>query len=347
MFDSSKVAAQRQHDFLQRALARTEEAMGPVIVQAMHDPQITEIMLNSDGTLFIETLGSSMQPEGSIEEVSAYTIVKTLASLSGVRLNAEHPILSGEIPYNGSRIEIQIPPVVRAPCFTIRKHNALSLPLSALCESMMLTVRQAHFLRQALLQRRSMVISGGTGCGKTTLVNALLNELSTLCPEERIICVEDTAELKCAAANSLSLLTAPGLGMDVLLRSALRSRPDRIVVGEIRGAEALDLIDAFSTGHQGGLTTLHAGSVSQALKRLVLLVSRNKAAPRLIEPTIAQALDLIVQLDRRPQRHVAVIAQVVEYKDGNFVLQTVDVEQQTGIPQLVNGASCKEPLCKP
>ena len=114
------------------------------------------------------------------------------------------------------------------------------------------------------------------------------------------------------------------LGMDVLLRSALRSRPDRIVVGEVRGAEALDLIDAFSTGHRGGLTTVHAGSIAQALKRLVLLVSRNQAAPRLIEPTIAQALDLIVQLDKRPQRHVVAIAKLEDYVAGEFVWQSLD-----------------------
>ncbi|MBU3826560.1 MAG: P-type conjugative transfer ATPase TrbB [Candidatus Anaerobiospirillum merdipullorum] len=324
MFDRSSIAKEQDKDFLTRAVSRAAQAMGPAIEEAMADPAITEIMLNGDGRLYVEKLTAGMQECGTIDKVSAFTIVKTLASLSGVSLNAQHPILSGEIPYNGSRIEIQIPPVVKAPCFTIRKHTALSLSLSELITNGMLTVRQGQILISALLARQSIVVSGGTGCGKTTLVNALLAELTRLCPQERIVNVEDTAELKVTSANRLNLLTAPGLGMDVLLRSALRSRPDRIVVGEVRGAEALDLIDAFSTGHRGGLTTVHAGSIAQALKRLVLLVSRNQAAPRLIEPTIAQALDLIVQLDKRPQRHVVAIAKLEDYVAGEFVWQSLD-----------------------
>ena len=323
MFDHHSIAKEQDKDFLSRAVSRAAEAMGPVIAAAMNDPNVTEIMLNCDGALYIEHIDSGMQACGSINKVSAFTIVKTLASLSGVSLNAEHPLLSGEIPYNGSRIEIQIPPVVKAPSFTIRKHTARQLPLADLIASGMLTAVQGRILTEALLKRKSIVVAGGTGCGKTTLVNALLSELTRLCPQERIVNVEDTPELKVTAANRLNLLTSPGLGMDALLRSALRSRPDRIVVGEIRGAEALDLLDAFTTGHRGGLTTVHAGSVAQTLKRLVLLVSRNAAAPRLIEPTIAGAIDVIVQLERRPQRHVAAIVELKDYAAGEFVLQRI------------------------
>lgn len=326
MFDVLKIAAEQDRDFLQRAAARMEEAMGPVILKAMRDPEVNEIMLNCDGELYIEGLHYGMRKLGSIDKVSAYTIVKTLASLVHQNLDARHPLLSGEIPFNGSRIEIQIPPVVRAPSFTIRKHNALSLPLSRLIADGLLTTAEGAFLREAVESRLSIVVSGSTGTGKTTLVNALLNELSELCPDDRVVNVEDTAELKVVAANRLNLLTADGVGMDALLRSALRSRPDRIVVGEIRGAEALDLIDAFTTGHSGGFATVHAGSVEQALKRLTLLVSRNPAAPRLIEPAVAEALDIVVQLERRPRRHVAAIARIQDFREGQFVFQNLEFE---------------------
>ncbi len=323
MFDAQQIAALQERDFITRAAARLEGACGQEIVQAMQDPEICEIMLNCDGLLFVEVIGSGMQEAGCVDRQAAFTIAKTLASLTGQVLDPEHPLLGAEIPFNGSRIEIQIPPVVKAPSFTIRKHNALDLPLASLIDAQMLTSSQADLLRQAMLQRRSIVVSGATGCGKTTLVNALLNELAVLCPEDRIVCVEDTAELKVQTANRLHLLTAPGVGMDALLRSALRSRPDRIVVGEVRGPEALDLIDAFSTGHRGGLTTLHAGSVQQALKRLQLLVSRHPSAPRKIEPAVADALDLIVQLERRPQRHVAEIAEVTACTEEGWITRSL------------------------
>lgn len=323
MFDNQQIAAEQDKDFLFRAAARMEEALGPLILDAVNDPKVNEIMLNDDGELYIERLQGGMSALGHIDKVSAFTIVKTLATLVHQNLNSRHPLLGGEIPFNGSRIEIQIPPVVKAPSFTIRKHNALHLPLEEVIKSGMLTNAQGKVLREALSSRRSIVVSGGTGTGKTTLVNSLLTELTRLCPQDRIVTVEDTAELKVTAANRLNLLTTDGIGMDALLRSALRSRPDRIVVGEIRGPEALDLIDAFSTGHQGGLTTVHAGSVEQALKRLTLLVSRNAQAPRLIEPTIAQALDILVQIERRPFRHVSAIAEVSGYEDGHFLLHYI------------------------
>lgn len=320
MFDMKQIAAERGREFLQRASLRMEDAMGPAIVAAMDNPDITEVMLNCDGALFMESQQRGMYRAGTLAQSNAYTIVKTLASLADKTLDEAHPLLSGEIPFNGSRIEIQIPPAVRAPSFTIRKHNALNLPLSALVETHMLSARTADFLREILLRRESIVVSGGTGTGKTTLVNALINELALLCPQERIINVEDTAELKVTLPNRLNLTVCAGTGMDALVRSALRSRPDRIVVGEIRGAEALDLLDGFSTGHSGGFATVHAGSPEQALKRLTLLVSRHEAAPRCIEPMIAMALDYIVQLERRPERHVAQIARVKGYREPDFVL---------------------------
>ena len=149
MFDAQQIAALQERDFITRAAARLEGACGQEIVQAMQDPEICEIMLNCDGLLFVEVIGSGMQEAGCVDRQAAFTIAKTLASLTGQVLDPEHPLLGAEIPFNGSRIEIQIPPVVKAPSFTIRKHNALDLPLASLIDAQMLTSSQADLLRQA------------------------------------------------------------------------------------------------------------------------------------------------------------------------------------------------------
>ena len=187
----------------------------------------------------------------------------------------------------------------------------------------MLNEKEAEFLKEAIAKRRTIIVSGSTGCGKTTLINALLNELSHICPQDRVISIEDTKELNIKVKNKVALFTSQTSDMSVLLKSALRLRPDRLIVGEVRGCEALDLIDAFSTGHSGGFTTLHAGSIEQALKRLTLLISRHEHAPRLIEPTLAEAIDLIVQLRRTPLRHISTIAQVTGFSDGIFHIKHV------------------------
>ncbi len=305
-------------DYLKRALERLESEFGPQIVKALSDPMVDEIMLNDDGALFFECKGSGMEKAGYLNPADAAAIVRTIASLLGKNIDRDSPVLSGEIPFNGSRFEGLLPPLVKAPSFSIRRHNALSLPLASLVEQGMLTSNEAAFLRQALKERRSIIVAGSTGCGKTTLINALLNELAVLCPFDRILTIEDTPELVVKVENRLHLYTSQHTDMSVLLRSALRLRPDRIIVGEVRGAEALDLVDALSTGHSGGLTTIHAGSVQQALKRLCLLISRHKSAPRLIEPTLAMALDIVVQLTRNPVRRIGAIAEVRGFNGVEF-----------------------------
>lgn len=314
---------QQNSSYDQRGHARLLNDLGDEIINALADPQINEIMLNCDGTLFVEHKTDGMVKIGELNPVKATVIVRTLASLLGKELNAEGPILSGELPMDGSRFEGLLPPLVSNPVFSVRKHNALSLPLSALVKGKFLSENEACFLKNAIIQRRTIIVSGSTGCGKTTLINALLNELALICPQDRVISIEDTKELSVKVSNKAALYTSGSSDMATLLRSALRLRPDRIIVGEVRGKEALDLIDAFSTGHCGGFTTVHAGSVEQCLKRLTLLISRHENAPRFIEPTLAEALDLIVQLKRTPSRHVSAIAEVSDFADGNFQIKNI------------------------
>lgn len=314
---------QTQSPYDARGLSRLLNDLGSDILNALKDSFINEIMLNCDGSLFIEHKNNGMMKIGQLDPIKAAVIIRTLASILGKELSNNSPILSGELPFDGSRFEGLLPPLTAKPIFSIRKHNALSLPLADLVKNKMLNEKEAEFLKEAIAERRTIIVSGSTGCGKTTLINALLNELSHICPQDRVISIEDTKELNIKVKNKVALFTSQTSDMSVLLKSALRLRPDRLIVGEVRGCEALDLIDAFSTGHSGGFTTLHAGSIEQALKRLTLLISRHEHAPRLIEPTLAEAIDLIVQLRRTPLRHISTIAQVTGFSDGIFHIKHV------------------------
>lgn len=313
------------------------ERFGPVVKKALSDDSVEEIMLNCDGTIFVDELKKGMHPVGVLSRDEAESVLRTLASLMDKELNRSCPILSGEIPYNGSRFEGLLPPLVRAPIFSIRRHCSLDLDLEAMISARMLTDDSAILLQQAVLQKRNIIISGGTGSGKTTLINALINNIE---PNERLITIEDTLELHVGLKNHISLCTSDTVDMSTLLRSALRLRPDRIIVGEVRGPEALDLVDALSTGHRGGMASVHAGSIEQALQRLVLLISRHRAAPRLIEPTLASALDLMVHVTRYPVRHVTAISQVMGYSDGHFKVNPIynHTTSDTRFRELVRGA---------
>ncbi len=310
-----------------RAYERFQSSFGPLIRNALIDDDITEIMLNPDGSLFAEFKGGGLVKLGTLPSGDAEAVVRTIASVANRELKSLSPIFSGEVPGNGARFEALLPPLVRAPIFSIRKHSVSFISLEQLAQGGMLCDKSFAYLHEAVAQKRTIVVSGGTGTGKTTLVKALINELGAVSPKERVLTIEDTPEIKIDLENTVQLYTSDGADMAVLLRSALRLRPDRIVVGEVRGAEALDLVDALSTGHSGGLCTVHAGSISQALKRLTLLISRHPNAPRLIEPTLAEAMDVIVQLKRGASRKVAVIGEVKGFAKDTFLIRQVFVDE--------------------
>ena len=297
---------------------------GPQICQALRAPHVNEIMLNCDGSLFVEDNTGRMSSLGTLSSAQGKSIIRTAASLKGIEIDANSPIVSLEIPFDGSRFEGLLPPLVRNPIFSIRRHNCLKLTLADLSSRGTISAKQALVLQQAICDHKSILVSGATGSGKTTLVNALINEIETHCPNERIITIEDTPELSVSAPNHSCLYTNDYTDMSRLVRSALRLRPDRIIVGEVRGVEALDLVDALSTGHNGGLCTIHAGSPTQALERLNLLISRNKSAPNNINSLVAQAIEVIVQIKRQPHRHISDIVQLTGFDGSSYQVHALN-----------------------
>ena len=242
--------------YIHRARQRLDEALGTSILEALCDKETCEIMANPDGSLFFENRNRGMYQSGNIRASCCENVIRTVASLLDQELPEQSPITSGQLPFYRVRFEGILPPLSAGPCFCIRKHLERTLCFEDLVAGHMLSKEQASFLTQKLKERCSILVCGPTGCGKTSLVNAMLLMIAHYYKHERIITLEDTAELKVPSDNCISLYTSAKADLCTLLRSTLRLRPDRIVVGEVRGPEALDLVDALTTGHKGGLTTL-------------------------------------------------------------------------------------------
>ena len=284
-------------------------AMGPVIAAALADPGVIEVMVNPDGSLRLDRLGEGRVLTGTrLSVADVERIIRLVASHVRVEVHSNNPVVSAELPETGERFEGILPPVSTAPCFSIRKPAAKVFTLDDYIADNILSPLQAHALRRAVADRRNLLIAGGTSSGKTTLANALLAEVARL--DERVILIEDTRELQCAAPDCVALRTKPGVvSLADLVRSTLRLRPDRIIVGEVRGPEALDLLKAWNTGHPGGIATVHANSARAALYRLEQLIQETvMAVPRRL---IAEAIDYVVFIQGRGlARRVETIAEV-------------------------------------
>ena len=277
-----------------RAMLRT--AMGPAIGAALADPAVIEIMVNPDGSLRLDILGEGrVDTELRLDPAQVERIIRLVASHARTEVHGAAPIVSAELPPHGEgageRFEGVLPPVSLAPCFSIRKPAAKIYTLLDYVDDGIMSADTARMLSLAVVERKNILVAGGTSSGKTTLANALLAEMAHL--DERVIIIEDTRELQCAASDVVALRTRSGsVSMADLVRSTLRLRPDRIIVGEVRGREALDMLKAWNTGHPGGIATVHANSAVSALYRLEQLVQESVVTvPRRL---IAEAIDMIV-----------------------------------------------------
>jgi type IV secretion system protein VirB11 len=310
-------AAQQAKD-RRRQMLRT--AFGPTIAAALADPTVLEVMVNPDGRLWIDRATSGRADSGQrMGAAETERIIRLVAAHVRREVTDKAPIVSAELPDTGERFEGVMPPVAPAPCFAIRKPADVPYRLADYVTARILTPPQAHVLAAAVREKRNIVVAGGTSSGKTTLVNALLAEVASL--DERVVILEDTRELRCAAQDVVALRTKPGVAtLADLVRSTLRLRPDRIIVGEVRGGEALDMLKAWNTGHPGGLTTVHANSAPAALTRLEQLVQ--EAVVSVPRALIAEAIDLVVFIKGRgSERRVECILELAGLdEDESYVL---------------------------
>lgn len=287
------------HDTEQRArssrMLRT--ALGAAIARFLDDPTIAEVMLNPDGCIWVDRLSHGLSNTGEVlTPADGERIVRLVAHHVGAEVHPQAPRVSAELPDSGERFEGLLPPVVAAPAFAIRKPAIAVFTLDDYVNAGIMDTKQANALRAAVMSRANILVAGGTSTGKTTLTNALLAEVAT--SGDRVVIIEDTRELQCTAPNLVAMRTKDGVAsLSDLVRSSLRLRPDRIPIGEVRGAEALDLLKAWGTGHPGGIGTIHAGTGIGALRRLEQLIQ--EAVVTVPRALIAETIDLVAVLAGR------------------------------------------------
>ena len=305
----------------ERAKKKLLREIGPELEAMLHDPRTVEIMLNADSRLWQERLNEPMRCIGAMRATQAQGIVKTVAGYHGRELTRSNPTIECEFPLDGSRFAAQVPPVVPEVVFAIRKKAVSVFTLDDYVEAAIMTAAQCARIKAAIFQRRNILVTGGTGSGKTTLVNAGIGHIIAVEPDARLVIIEDTGEIQCTAGNYIQYHTSAEVNMTQLLRTTLRMRPDRIIVGEVRGPEALDLLMAWNTGHEGGVATLHANDARSGLSRLAMLISMRPDSPRPIEPLIGEAVHLIVHIARTPGgRRVEEIIEVKGYEKENYLI---------------------------
>jgi type IV secretion system protein VirB11 len=306
-------------------------ALGPAIAGFLEDPSIVEVMLNPDGRLWIDRLSGGLEDSGrTLSAADGERIVRFVAHHVGAEVYADGPRVSAELPETGERFEELLPPVVAAPAFAIRKPAVAVFTLADYVAAGTIAATQANTLRAAVKGRKNILVAGGTSTGKTTLTNALLAEIAKT--TDRVALIEDTRELQCRAPNLVALRTKDGVAsLSDLVRSSLRLRPDRIPIGEVRGAEALDLLKAWGAGHPGGIGTIHAGTALGALRRLEQLIQ--EAVVTVPRALIAETIDLVAVLrGRGSERRLAELALVagLDPATGDYSVQSAEAVGDPG-----------------
>jgi type IV secretion system protein VirB11 len=293
------------------------------------EPGLVELMLNADGTVWADRLGRGMAPVGRMPSASAESFIGTIASTLRSSVTRENPILEctlpAEAPFDGSRFEALIPPVVPAPVFTIRRKASTVFALEEYEHQDIMSPRQRAAIEVAVAQRDNILVVGGTGTGKTTLTNAVIHQMVQAAPQHRIVIIEDTSELQCAAKNAVVMRSTDTIDMQRLLKATMRLRPDRIIVGEVRGGEALSLLKAWNTGHPGGVCTVHANHARAGLQRVEQLIAEVSQTP--MRPLIAEAVDLIVSIVKAGNaagRRIDEVVAVTGCKDGEYQFSNLE-----------------------
>src|SRR5215475_7241640 len=325
----------------QRYEAKLRRELGDAILGHLADARTEDIILNPDSIVWVKRIGEDFQPAGEMPPGQAASALNTIAAWRGTSLNHERPVLETELPLDGSRFEGLVSPVVRRPVFAIRlrpkqiftleqyqaegiltdKHDPLNRLRGR--ESFLDSIRGLHhgdIIREAIAAKRNILVVGATGSGKTTFLNACFDAMVRLAPNDRIVSIEDTTELQCSLKNYVDLRATANVTMLDCLRGCMRLKPTRIIVGEVRGAEAHTLLKAWNTGHPGGIATIHANDAEGGLIRLETLVAEATSAPQ--QTLIAEAVDLVIFVDEEPDlkagRKVRELLLVTGYANGAY-----------------------------
>lgn len=295
----------------------------------LQDDDITEIMLNPNSELWVDSLSHGSLSVASIDSRKAQTIIYSLAGLMGRIITPEDPFLEIDLPNDmglqGERISALMPPVVSKPTFTIRKRSKHLFSLNDYVKSKRLSTENAVIIKSWLRERKNILVAGSPGSGKTTVTNSLIHEVCQENPNERFIILEDVPELKCSGKNQVPCLTSPHVSLGRLLISATRSKPSRILVGEVRSKEAYDMLLAWNIGCLGGIGTIHANGVRAALRRIIDLCY---LAGHLTPPIdlICETVHAIIFVERRGTQSgfITDMALVNGYRNGEFDLLTMN-----------------------
>lgn len=330
----------------QRLEVKLRRELGEELLQFLDDTRMEDIVLNPDGSLWVKRLGERFTRAGAMDASDAFKAMSTIAAIRKTYFSKDHPILETELPLDGSRFEGLTAPVVRSPVFAIRLRPKHMYTLADYERDGILTdaadslnarrrrddfaagvrgCKHSEVIRAAVRARKNILVAGSTGSGKTTLVNAILAVYAEEAPGDRVITIEDTTELQCAVKNHVDLRAAGTVTMLDCLRACMRLKPHRIVVGEVRGAEAHTLLKAWNTGHPGGVATIHANDALSGLIRLESLVAEATAAP--MQTLIAEAVDLVIFVDEEASlpagRKVREVLLVTGYRDGRYEVEHV------------------------
>ena len=311
-----------------RLHSKLRRELGPELCAVLAEKNVLELMLNEDGKLWVERAQLGVEHLGRLEPTRVESIVSTVAALNSLVVNSNTPILQTSLPLDGSRFQALCPPVVKNTCFTIRKHLPLIYTLDDYVSAGEMTQAQAHIIRRAIKNKHNLIISGGTGSGKTTLANALLHEASENGPKgERYVLIEDTFELQCSAENKVQLHALNREMLSKLCQAAMRLRPDRVVLGEVRGAEAYDLMYLLNSGHPGSLTTLHANTAKSALDKFVMLA--RESGEEVHPQRIIDSFQNVISIKRTETgRCIEEIVEVVAHDGAQFIVKTLRDEEE-------------------
>ncbi len=318
--EEEPLLSDRARESMARTVLADVTGMGP-LEPLLGDPDVTEVMVNGPGSVWVERAGRLERVDLDLDTEAIEHLIERVVAPLGLRIDRSCPLVDARLP-DGSRVNAIVAPLaIDGPCLTIRRFGAKAIPLSAFGPS-----EVVDFMIAAVVARANIIVSGATGAGKTSLLNALAAHIE---PNERVITVEDAAELRLPGEHVVRLETRPanaegagGTSVRELVRNALRMRPDRIVVGEVRGAEALDMLTAMNTGHEGSLSTCHANSPEDALRRIETMVLMDAIGLPLaaVRSQLHAAVDLIVQVARGHggRRRIVAVAEVNDTVGGLY-----------------------------